>query len=112
MALRFSGSRRLESARAARFRSHKARRSTPAAGRAQWEESWSIGECVLLRANSLSRFGTALAMLVRRRHKGREQRMRLHRLGFKFRMELAAEEPGMVRDLADFHVHRIGGLAR
>lgn len=37
-----------------------------------------------------------------------EQRVRCERLGFKLRMELAAEEPGMVGSLDDLHVHTIG----
>ena len=37
-----------------------------------------------------------------------EQRMWCERLGFKFGMELASEEPGMVGSLDDFHVHAVG----
>src|SRR5207302_2550798 len=43
------------------------------------------------------------AMLVRRSNKGCEQRMRRQWLRFEFRMELAAEEPRMIRQLNDFH---------
>src|SRR5690348_1406543 len=38
--------------------------------------------------------------------------MRLHRLGLELRMELAAEEPGMLHDLADLHVNAVGSFAR
>src|SRR5437763_7704345 len=40
-----------------------------------------------------------------------EERMRLHRLGFELGMELAAQEPGVVGDLADLDVGAVGGLA-
>src|SRR5580693_7049234 len=34
----------------------------------------------------------------------REQRMGLERFGLKFRVELAAEKPGMIRHFHNFHV--------
>ena len=44
------------------------------------------------------------AMLVGGADERSEQRMRLQRLRFELRMELAAQEPGMIRDLADLDV--------
>ena len=52
-----------------------------------------------------------LAMLHGRADEGPEERMWLQRLRLEFRMELAPEIPGMVRDLADFDVHSIRRLA-
>ena len=40
-----------------------------------------------------------------------EQRMRLERLRFELGMELAAEVPRMIRDLADLDIHAVRGLA-
>src|SRR6266581_8098159 len=40
-----------------------------------------------------------------------EERMRLEWLGLEFRMELAAEEPGMLRRLDDLHVVAVGRAA-
>src|SRR5688572_7170486 len=51
-----------------------------------------------------------VAVLHRSADKRREQRMRLERLGFEFRMELTPEIPRVVRDLADFDIHPIGRL--
>jgi len=42
---------------------------------------------------------------------GGKERMRLEGLGFEFRMELAAEEPGMVGGLDNFDVVFVGGAA-
>ena len=50
-------------------------------------------------------------MLIGRLDESGKQRMRFERLGFEFRMELAAQEPRMVRDLADLDVHAVRGLA-
>ena len=44
------------------------------------------------------------AVFVSRPDERLEQRMRLHGFGFELGMELAAQEPGMVRDLADLDV--------
>src|SRR5579871_5831210 len=41
-----------------------------------------------------------------------EERMRLQRLRFEFRVELASEEPRMVRHFHDFNVHTIRRAAR
>src|SRR5689334_16164749 len=38
--------------------------------------------------------------------------MRLQRLRFEFRMELAAQEPGMIGQLANFNVHSVRSFAR
>src|SRR6185437_16301675 len=48
---------------------------------------------------------------VRRADECAEQLMRLHRFRFELRVELAAEEPGMIRDLADLDVGPIRRLA-
>ena len=53
-----------------------------------------------------------VAMLQRRADEGAEQRMRLQRLRFELGMELAAEIPGMIGDLADLDVHAVRSLAR
>ncbi len=42
--------------------------------------------------------------------KSSEQRVRIERLGFEFGMELAAEEPGMVRRLDNFYVQVPSGV--
>ena len=52
-----------------------------------------------------------LPVLSRRSDERLEQRVRLHRLALEFRMELASEKPGMIRDLADLDVRIIGRLA-
>src|SRR6185437_409032 len=52
-----------------------------------------------------------VAVVIRPFHKRAEQRMRLKRLGLEFRMELAAEEEGMLGDLHDFHVSSVRGCA-
>ena len=49
-----------------------------------------------------------IAMLHARAHKRGEQRMRRQRLGLKFRMELAAQKPRMLRRLDNFHVFSVG----
>src|ERR1035441_9041214 len=41
-----------------------------------------------------------------------EQRMRCERLRFEFRMELDADEPGMVGHLDDFDVDAVGSASR
>ena len=46
-----------------------------------------------------------------RADEGDEQRVRLQRLRLELGMELAAEEPGMVGDLADLDVRAVGRLA-
>src|SRR5579862_2769867 len=51
-------------------------------------------------------------MLDGRADKGREKRMRFERLGFEFRMELAAEEPWMVGCFDDLDVVLVGSAAR
>src|SRR5689334_15812882 len=43
-------------------------------------------------------------LLVRGADECLEERVRLHRLGLEFRMELAAQEPGVVRDFADLDI--------
>ena len=43
-----------------------------------------------------------------RAHERGKQRMRSERLGFEFGMELAADEPGVVRGFDDFDVHAVG----
>src|SRR5436309_1939533 len=52
-----------------------------------------------------------LPVLRRRPNKGLEQGMRLHRLALELGVELAAEEPWVVRDLADLDVRIIRSLA-
>ena len=41
----------------------------------------------------------------------REKRVRRERLGFEFRMELAADEPGMVGNFDDLDVDAVGRAA-
>src|ERR1700722_7124568 len=110
MARRFCGSRQRESPRDPRFRSRRGRRSTPEIGRGQIEAVCSIGVCVLLGSRVLSGLRAALAEFVRRRDKGGEQWMRLEGFGFELGMELAAEKPGMIGDLANLDVPRIRRL--
>src|SRR5690348_11760902 len=55
---------------------------------------------------------TALAVLVRRADEGLEQGMRLHGLGLELGMELAAEKPRVIGDLADLDVGAVRGLSR
>ena len=55
--------------------------------------------------------GLASAMLQRRADESAEQRMRLERLGLELGMELAAQIPGMVRQLADLDVNAVGSFA-
>ncbi len=54
--------------------------------------------------------GTRFQFLVfqRRAYEGREQRVRFQRLGFEFRMELAAKKPRMVGRLDDLDVILVG----
>src|SRR5580704_9069480 len=59
-----------------------------------------------------SRIGAANAVFVGRADEGLEQRMRLHGFGFEFRMELAAQEPGVIGDLANFNVGAVRRFAR
>ena len=42
---------------------------------------------------------------------GGEKRMRLERLGFEFGVELAAEEPGVIRGFDNFDVVFVGSAA-
>ena len=53
-----------------------------------------------------------VAMLVGGADERLEQRMRLHRLRFELGMELAAEKPGMVGDLADLDVRAVRASRR
>src|SRR5512140_988121 len=53
-----------------------------------------------------------LAALIGRADERAEERMRLQRLGFELGVKLAAEEPGMVRDLANLDVDAVGRRAR
>ena len=53
-----------------------------------------------------------LALLVGRADKGPEQRVRAQGLRLEFRVELAAEEPGVVSDLDDLHVGIVRGHPR
>src|SRR6202035_3611422 len=90
--------------------------SAPVAGRVQWEathsrKTRSIGVRELSAPRALPRPGAILAILVSCAKEGCKQRMRLKRLGFELWMELAAQEPRMVRDFADFHVHAVRRLA-
>jgi len=62
-------------------------------------------------ADALFGFGSPRAVFMRGADESREERMRLERLRFEFRVELAAETPGMVGQLANFDVNAIGGLA-
>src|ERR1035437_2831227 len=55
---------------------------------------------------------TPIALLFRGADEALEQRVRLHGLGFELGMELAAEIPRMVADLADLDVGIVGRLAR
>ena len=50
------------------------------------------------------------AVFERGADEGGEQRMRLERLGFEFGMELAAEVPRMVGDLADLQISPTASL--
>src|SRR5689334_16827392 len=74
-------------------------------------------------AKSLKLIGTAEERLlfkgppphvlpIRRADELFEQRMRLHRLRFELGMELAAEEPRVVRDLADLDVRPVRRFTR
>src|SRR5579863_6968808 len=65
----------------------------------------------MLGARACAGLEPARPVLVRGSDEGREQRMRFERLGFELWMELAAQKPGMVRNLADFHVNGVGSLA-
>src|ERR1019366_5656678 len=49
-------------------------------------------------------------VLIRRADERFEQRMRLHGLRFELGMELASQEPRMVRNFADLHVGAVGRL--
>src|SRR5258708_7312952 len=114
MAPRSCGFRRRGNGRAARSRSRMGRQSMPAAIRAQLEEGWAIGLVgvrELLGPRAQCRLRAAGPVFVCSADEGGEQRMRLKRFGFEFRMELASQEPGMIRYFADLHVHRIGGLS-
>src|SRR5258708_99524 len=53
-----------------------------------------------------------LAVLVARFDERAEQRMRLQRLGLEFRMELAAQEIRMIRNLNNPNIYCIGRDAR
>src|SRR5215472_4038993 len=52
-----------------------------------------------------------LAMLERRADERTKKRMRLHRFRLELGMELAAQIPGMIRQLADFDVDAVRSLA-
>src|SRR5581483_2836346 len=54
---------------------------------------------------------TALPEFVSGPHEGSEERMRLERSGLEFRVELAAQKPGVIADLDDFDVGAIGRCA-
>src|SRR5574340_948869 len=66
---------------------------------------------IATRVLRLPRFRARLPLLIGRADEGPEQRVRFERLGFELGVELAAEEPRVVRDLADLHVHAVRGLA-
>src|SRR5579862_2130506 len=51
------------------------------------------------------------AVFIRRADEGAKQRMRLERFGFELRMELAAQEPRVIRNLADLNVGLIRRFA-
>src|ERR1039457_5262723 len=51
-------------------------------------------------------------VFIRRADERFEQRMRLHGLGFELGMELASQEPRMVRNFADLHVRAVRRLSR
>src|ERR1035437_10017875 len=53
-----------------------------------------------------------VALLFRRADEALEQRVRLHGLGFELGMELAAQIPRMVADLADLDVRTVRRLAQ
>src|SRR5215212_9801723 len=57
-------------------------------------------------------FELSLAMVQRRVHKRAEQRMRLEWLRFKFGMELAAQVPGVILNLADLDVYFVRSFSR
>src|ERR1035437_7876162 len=69
--------------------------------------SIGMGEQWLLNGRLAS-----IALLFRRADAALEQRVRFHGLGFELGMELAAEIPRMVADLADLDVGIVGRLAR
>src|SRR5438105_1253789 len=56
-------------------------------------------------------FGANAAIVERGAHERAEQRMRLQGLRLELRMELAAQEPGMIRELADLDVNAVGSLS-
>jgi len=58
------------------------------------------------------RFGPHTPVVQRGADKRPEQRMRLQGLRFELGMELAAQEPGMIGQLADFDVDPVGSLPR
>src|SRR5271155_2365421 len=98
MGRRFSGSRQPESGRAARSRSRTARRSAPAVGRVQWKAAKSICVREMFGTHALRRLRALQPLRARGSDECGEQRVRFERLGLEFRMELAAQEPGMIRN--------------
>src|SRR3546814_18135805 len=66
------------------------------------------------RTDTLFPYTTLFRSALRHRgfDEGREQRMRVERLRFELRMELHADEPGMVRQFDYFRQHSVGGKAR
>src|SRR5262249_15531979 len=54
---------------------------------------------------------TPAPILVRRADERLEERVRLHGLRLEFGVELATEEPGMVRQFADFDIRAVRSLA-
>src|SRR6516165_6914652 len=66
-----------------------------------------FGAKKLLDDRAFSHLPAADAMLIGRLDERREQWMRLERLRFEFRMELATEEEWMVRDLDNFNIGSI-----
>src|SRR5947207_1564662 len=87
-------------------------------GRPRPNAAYSIGTRILRFGLSLDaphqrlRLAAPAAVFVRRSDKRLEQRMRLHRLALEFGMELAPQEPRVVRDLADLDVRVVRRLAR
>src|ERR1039457_4681560 len=63
-----------------------------------------------LRMRLRQRRQPAPPVLIGRADERFEQRMRLHGLRFELGMELASQEPRMVRNLADLHVGAVGRL--
>src|SRR5579875_214603 len=75
---------------------------------------WSAIHCLIgrrrgnMRAGGRSRDAGSTAMLDRGTNERSEKRVRRQWLGFKFRVKLAAQEPGVAGHFDDFDVNPVG----